>query len=777
MRTKLFIFIGVALMVFAGCSEDNSDIYERLDNIETRLDDLELRCSELNASMSSIMALAEAIDKNWAITAVTESKDGSGNVVGYTIALSSGESFYIPFGKDGRDGQDGADGQNGADGRDGVDGQDGTSPVIGVEVDAEGVLCWTLNGEWLLDKSGNRIRVSGEDGMTPQFEIRDDYWYVVYPDNTSKMVGPAVSSGSGSGSPFTSVVDNGDSVTFTLSGSTSFTLPKQVVFAITLSESKDLPVIAGSVTEISYTISSPTGETVVETLAEGGFKAVVKAEDNSRGIIEITAPSPLVDGKVLVFAADGKGSADMKAVTFEAGVISLADDARNVGEEGGEVRFIVSSNMKYEVRIPEDASWITLVSTKAVVDSEVTLSVGKNLGMQRSATISVVPALGEPLSFVVSQDRNSESQLPETLAIVSDIEGSQAVAGGVQFTLSCESNPILAAYSWNIPEGLDLVGSADASAVTLVGNTSPLTIGRNQISVTVTTLNGEKGTYSFGKYVHILDGVTAKRFGSKAWTLQNLNNAGSDGNLGLLHADDADGSLYGRYYTWNEAMTGVSGAATSFSYGDSGVDDEGNDYVLNDAAESYNIQIQGACPEGWHVPNAYDFFDLAEGVADDYGLRKETLAEIIESKEGIFITDNRETAPMTAMNLITNGFISSYLRGSRPAAEGGLWAANSSTVENGTMFNLSKASGDFPAGYYPMYFPEENAAIGFDILPCGQFNNSTLASFGSYSFHWTATLTSGDKCYRFTIGNNSCNLSTYAQARTYACNLRCVANY
>lgn len=780
MKTKLFILIGTALMAFAGCSEDNSEIYERLDNIETRLDELELRCSELNASMASIRTLAEAIDKNWSITAVTESKDDSGNVIGYTVKLSNNESFYIPFGKDGKDGEDGSDGRNGQDGtngKDGVDGKDGVSPEISVALDENGVLCWKLNGEWLLDPSGNRIKVTGDDGQTPKFEIRDNYWYVIYPDGKTSQVGPAVASGSGSGSPFTSVVDNGETVTFTLSGDVSFTLPKEKVFSITLSKSKDVPVIAGSTVEIGYTITSATSNTIVETLSEGGYKATVTPSSISEGVITVVAPDPLTDGKLLVFAADGCGSADMKAITFEAGVISLADDAQNIGEDGGEVTFTVSSNMEYEVVIPEDVDWITLASTRAVVKSVVSLTVSKNLGPQRSATISVVPQLGNPLTFVVSQDRNSESLLPESLEIQSDIQGSQAVLKDALFILSVEENANYTGFEWNLPEGLVAQNGTDGRSITLSCGTAPVTFGRGDISVTITTRNGESGTYSFSKYLHILDGVTAKRFGQKAWTLTNLNNAGTDGNLGVCHQDDADGSKYGRYYTWAEAMTGISGATESFSYGDSGIDAEGNAYILNDGADSYNVQIQGACPEGWHVPNAYDFYDLAAGVAEDYGLRKETLAEVIESKSGIFITDNRETAPMTAMNLITNGFVSSYLRGSRPAAEGGMWAAHASNVENGTMFNLSKASGDFPAGYYPMYFPDENAAIGFNILPCGQFNNGSLGSFGSYSFHWTATVTSADKCYRFTIGNNSCNLSTYAQLKTFSCNRRCVANY
>ena len=109
----------------------------------------------------------------------------------------------------------------------------------------------------------------------------------------------------------------------------------------------------------------------------------------------------------------------------------------------------------------------------------------------------------------------------------------------------------------------------------------------------------------------------------------NLNYAGEDGSVGRTAPDDPDGSKYGRYYTWAEAMTGLSAGENPYVYGASGTDDMGNSYTLNNGVASYNIQIRGICPEGWHLPNAYDFYDLAAGVADDYGLRMSSIRAAI----------------------------------------------------------------------------------------------------------------------------------------------------
>ena len=82
-------------------------------------------------------------------------------------------------------------------GTDGVGGNDGHTPVIGVRKDADGIYYWTLDGEWLLDAEGNKIKavgtdgvngnngVNGENGITPQFKIEEDYWYVSYDNGAS----------------------------------------------------------------------------------------------------------------------------------------------------------------------------------------------------------------------------------------------------------------------------------------------------------------------------------------------------------------------------------------------------------------------------------------------------------------------------------------------------------------------------------------------------------------------------------------------------------------
>ena len=91
-------------------------------------------------------------------------------------------------------------GKDGTDGEDGKDGADGHTPVIGVAMDTDCIYYWTVDGKWLTDDAGNKIKavgtdgqngsdgfngVDGKDAVTPQLKIEDGKWYVSYDNGAS----------------------------------------------------------------------------------------------------------------------------------------------------------------------------------------------------------------------------------------------------------------------------------------------------------------------------------------------------------------------------------------------------------------------------------------------------------------------------------------------------------------------------------------------------------------------------------------------------------------
>lgn len=189
MKKYLLVYI-VALCTLMGC-KDNSGLYGLLTDYDLRISELEKLCEDINTNVQSIQVIIEAQQTGDYITAITPIKNG-GVEIGYTITFAKHEPITIYHG------------QNGTNGTNGTDGH---TPVIGVAKDTDGVYYWTLDGKWLLDSNGNKLRVTGQDGkdgqdgtngkdgqdgtngtngangqdgVTPQLKIEGDYWYISY---------------------------------------------------------------------------------------------------------------------------------------------------------------------------------------------------------------------------------------------------------------------------------------------------------------------------------------------------------------------------------------------------------------------------------------------------------------------------------------------------------------------------------------------------------------------------------------------------------------------
>ena len=140
------LFLSLSVAALAGCTADMDKFTERLDDLEARVAALETLCAQMNEDISSMRTVISALEDGLYITDVKNVSDG------YRIEFSDGETITIRHGKDGEDGTPG------------TDGQDGYTPVIGVRMDTDGIYYWTLDGEWLLDDQGNKMRVTGENG-------------------------------------------------------------------------------------------------------------------------------------------------------------------------------------------------------------------------------------------------------------------------------------------------------------------------------------------------------------------------------------------------------------------------------------------------------------------------------------------------------------------------------------------------------------------------------------------------------------------------------------
>lgn len=296
-------FLLFSIVLLASCKYDDSELTGRVDNIENRLTMLEKQCKQINVDIHSLKVLIAALDNPNYITAVSDFME-NGKKAGYKIEFSDGESIILYHGKDGTDG---------------TDGTDSYVPAISTEKDKDGIYYWTIDGEWMTDKDGKKIKAvgtdgkngnngshgtdgvdgtDGRDGITPQIRINDKRWEVSYDNgNNWTDLGPATAGVAPS--PITDVQVKKQYAIFTLSTGERIQLALYDQLSITF-ETNQVELEAGGTLDLSYKLSR-TENVKVSVIGEGLRTKVNEEQMN----ITLTADENFENGKVWVHATDG----------------------------------------------------------------------------------------------------------------------------------------------------------------------------------------------------------------------------------------------------------------------------------------------------------------------------------------------------------------------------------------------------------------------------------------------------------------------------------------
>ncbi len=452
------LILGLLLITF-GCSKeyDDSALTDRVSSLESRVTKLEQLCQQMNTDISSLQTIVSALRNNDYVTGVVPVTEGR-DIIGYTISFTKSQPVTIYHGKDGIDGRDGTDGK---DGRDGADGESYV-PVIGVRQDTDGNYYWTLDGKWLTDDSGNKVKAEGsdgkdgidgkdgvdgkdgqngsdgKDGITPMLKIEDNYWFISYDNGVSwTKLGKAVGENGRDGADgkdgidgkdgtdgtngvdgrdgdsfFRDVTQDDSSVHFILADGTVITVPKAVALDIVFAESDLVVMSPNSTRTISFTVTSTIKPVAVEVVSSADVKAkVIPGDaDGLAGKIQLTTGSVIDEySKIVVFVSNGE-KVIMRSIAFEEAGLVVNDDAvKEVSADGGEVTLEFLSNVECEAVIPDDAkSWISIApDTKALTRRTISLNIDPNTGLSRSATVTV-SGIGDAselvLSYTVTQE-------------------------------------------------------------------------------------------------------------------------------------------------------------------------------------------------------------------------------------------------------------------------------------------------------------------------------------------------------------------------------------
>jgi uncharacterized protein YjdB/outer membrane murein-binding lipoprotein Lpp len=464
---KIFFAIAAAAMMFVGCTKE---LTQRVDNLESGLSSLQAKVEALEKSLNSevagIKTILDALKAKVYVTSVTETANG------YEILFTDGKKATITNGKDGKDGANGTNGTNGKDGKDGV------SPVVGIAAGEDGVLYWTVNGEFVL-VAGAKVPATGAagsngaagaDAPVPSFEIDENghLWVTVGETKTDlgKVVGETGATGAqGPQGPVGPQGAQGDAwfkgvdttnpafvvITLNDEAETKITLPVYNEFDIVFATA-ELPAVVGTEIEVPYTVTGAEKYTVRAHASEG-VEAVVNAKENTI-TISFADVNTVADAYVYVTVTENAtGAVVVKCLSFTAGVLEVAEGLE-LPAEGGSASIEVTTDLEYEVVVEDAAAnWLKYVGTKATRTDVLTFAAEANPGATRTAEVSLVVDDVTVATFTVTQRILAETLTvaPETLVL--------PVFGEEKFTVTVTPADADQNVIWTLPSELVMDGN------------------------------------------------------------------------------------------------------------------------------------------------------------------------------------------------------------------------------------------------------------------------------------------------------------------------------
>lgn len=371
--SRILSLVSVLVLFFTGCQEyDDTEIKGRVDNLESKVTELRLLVEKINSNLTSLVTAVDALNNQDQIVSVEKLPAGNG----YTITFKKSGTITI------YNGEKGLDGKNGTDG---LDGKDGKSPVISISQDSDGKYYWTLDGEWLL-VNGQKVPATAEVTV-PKIKVEDGKFLFSTNGTDWVVIGDAGTSGIGLIKNVREDVEN-NSVIIELSDR-EIVIPKGQNFALVI-KADEIGIKAGETVNVEYSLIS-ADNAIVRALPENGYTVKVNPISATKGQLSITAPSPVVDASILIVAVNGNGVMSGKILSIAEGKLDVKADATPVPAEGGSVTVEITTNLDYEIVVPEAAkTWITLVETKAFRTDNVTFAVAQNTeATQRTAEVEV----------------------------------------------------------------------------------------------------------------------------------------------------------------------------------------------------------------------------------------------------------------------------------------------------------------------------------------------------------------------------------------------------
>lgn len=443
MKTKTgFFFVTIALSVLCCSKYDDTALKNDIKTLQEKVQTLERRCDEMNSNISSLRSLIEAVQAQKKIT------DVSSTSTGYVITFSDNTSITLNHGKD------------------------GSTPAISVRQDADGLWYWVLNGDWLLDATGKKIRATG---ITPQMKIEDEYWYISYDNGNTwekleKATGEDGKDGEDGDAFFKSVSQDDQYVYIVLTDGTVINIPKESAFALSFDKTTFHP--SAETITIPFKVIAAGDDLNVLAFSDSNIATKVYKEGKTGGHLDVSFVGGNHNGNILV-VAKSNGKTVMEILEFEEGVLSTSSTMEYwVGTEGKEINVSISRNM--DINVTSSVSWITVTpQTRALVQENLSFVVAPNETFQnRDGKVTIKGNEGLSLVFTIHQAQKDYIKLDKNAVTILDDE-----------TVSLN-------YTTNVT-GTVTWSSSNPGVATVDSNGRVTAVSKGETTITVTTADGQ----------------------------------------------------------------------------------------------------------------------------------------------------------------------------------------------------------------------------------------------------------------------------------------------
>ena len=399
-----------------------------------------------------------------------------------------------------------------------------------------------------------------------------------------------------------------------------------------------------------------------------------------------------------------------------------------------------------------------------------------------------------------TEEEIQEMTVPKKPGPITKVPATLTCNGGEEFTFSVSKVQWAETYEWTIAEQekskISIIDGQGTNVITVRVVNDDVVIPAQSVSVVAKNELGASKVREYFAAITVsvpieLPGYTIKKYGKRWWMTENCHEAGEDGNLGVapdLTAFSVAGleashlqrlnDAKGRYYTWYEAMTGISGCTAEqcpYVQNYEGVDDVGNAFKLDGTEEGeFGVQIRGCCPEGWHVANANDWWDMLMAIKSEYAIPDDF------AQGGYTFSGGHDGKPENAITkagfyksgctVKNTGNVGAWLRGGNGRiVDGGIWnQANMTLTDAGEpLLQFVDGAESIGFGWYPLGYQKAD----------GSFNSGAL---GKWGYVWFIGQTNASTARSLVISGTSLNLPTkthHEAAKYIYLNVRCVKNY